>query len=317
MADVIQQFINALSLGGIYAILGLGLAMVFSIFGLINFAHGDLMTIAGYVLFFTLSVGLPFALAAILAVAAATVAAMLMERVAFRPLRGASVPTLLLASLAVSIILQILFQTLISPRALPIAVPAVLGKTISLGPVSVPVMQVVAIIISVILLLLLNAMLKRTTLGIAMRAAATNFPIVRLMGINANRVITSAFAVSGVLAGGAAILWISMRGSVDPMMGLLPMFKAFIAVILGGLGRLSGAVVGGFVLAFIEVAFQVLLPSGIAQYQDALIFLLVILLLAWRPDGLVGGNKDKVLKILNKHASTTKNEESEAEGVHA
>ncbi len=299
MVEVIQQVINALSLGGIYAILGLGLAMVFSIFGLINFAHGELMTIAGYVLFAGLAFGLPFAAATLLAVVAATISAVLMERVAFRPLRGASVPTLLLASLAVSIILKVLFQTLITSRALPIAIPEVLGRSVHIGPVSFPVMQLVAIVVSVLLLLGLTALLKRTTLGIAMRAAATNFPIVRLMGINANRVIVSAFAASGFLAGGAAILWISMRGSVDPMMGLLPMFKAFIAVILGGLGRLSGAVVGGFVLAGIEVTFQVLLPAGLAQYQDAFIFLIVILLLTWRPQGLVGGSdSEKGVKAL-------------------
>lgn len=316
VADVVQQIINALSLGGIYAILGLGLAMVFSIFRLINFAHGDLMTITGYALLFGIAAGLPFVVAAILAVAVATLGAMLMERVAFRPLRGASVPTLLLASLAVSIILQILFQTLISSRAQPIAVPAMLGKAIHLGPVSVPVMQLVAIVVSVVLLVSLNVLLKRTTLGIAMRAAATNFPIVRLMGINANRVISAAFAASGLLAGGAAILWISMRGSVDPMMGLLPMFKAFIAVILGGLGRLSGAVVGGFVLAFIEVAFQTLLPSGVAQYQDALIFLIVVLLLAWRPHGLVGGGDGKKgLKVLRRREKDGLVSKSEVESA--
>lgn len=299
MIEVIQQAINALSLGGIYAILALGLAMVFSIFGLINFAHGDLMTIAGYVLFAGLALGLPFWFAVVVAVVGATLAAVLMERVAFRPLRGSSVPTLLLASLAVSIILKVLFQTLITSRALPIAIPEVLGRSVHLGPIRVPMMQLVAIVISVLLLLGLNALLKHTTLGIAMRAAATNFPIVRLMGINANRVIVTAFAASGFLAGGAAILWISMRGSVDPMMGLLPMFKAFIAVILGGLGRLSGAVVGGFVLAGIEVAFQALLPAALSQYQDAFIFLIVILLLTWRPNGLVGGgNPDKGLKAL-------------------
>lgn len=291
MTDVIQQIINALSLGGTYALLALGLAMVFSIFGLINFAHGDLMTIAGYAMYFSLQAGLSFVFAALLGIAAAGAAAMLMERVAFRPLRGASVPTLLLASLAVSIILQILFQTLISPRPKAIAVPEVLSKTISIGSLNVAVVQIVSIAVTMLLLLGLTAVLRRTTLGISMRAAATNFPVVRLMGVNANRVIATAFAISGILAGGAAVLWIASRGSVDPVMGLLPMFKAFIAVIIGGLGSLSGAVVGGFALAFIEVLFQAVLPESLVHYQDALIFLSVILLLVWRPNGLVGGRK--------------------------
>jgi branched-chain amino acid transport system permease protein len=291
MSEVVQHIINAVSLGGTYALLALGLAIVFSIFGLINFAHGDLMTIAGYSIYFSLESGLSFVPAALVGVVAAGVAAVLMERVAFRPLRGASVATLLLASLAVSIILQILFQELISARPKSIPTPGVLSETVSVGSIDVAVVQIVSIAVTMLLLVALTAGLRRTTLGISMRAAADNFPVVRLMGINANRVIATAFAVSGALAGGAAVLWIAARGSVEPSMGLLPMFKAFIAVILGGLGSLAGAVVGGFALGFIEIGFQVLLPDSLVRYQDALIFIAVILLLVWRPNGLLGSGK--------------------------
>jgi branched-chain amino acid transport system permease protein len=292
VSDLIQHLINAVTLGGTYALLALGLAMVFSIFGMINFAHGDLMTITGYAMFFLMQAGVSFLLAAVLGVVAAGVAAVLMERVAFRPLRGESEPTLLLASLAVSMILQILFQTLISPRPKAIPVPDVLSKTVALGSVSVSVIQIISIAVTMALLLGLTTALRRTTLGISMRAAATNFPVVRLMGLNANRVVATAFGASGILAGGAAVLWIASRGSVDPVMGLLPMFKAFIAVIIGGLGSLGGAVVGGFALGGIEVLFQVVLPESLVRYQDALIFLAVILLLVWRPDGLISRKED-------------------------
>ncbi len=163
-----------------------------------------------------------------------------MERVAFRPLRGEGVPTLLLASLAVSIILQTLFQTLISARPKAIPTPSVLTSTVSIGSLDIAVVQIVSIGVTLVLLAALSWCLRKTTLGIAMRAAADNFPVVRLMGINANRVIAMAFFVSGILAGAAAILWVAARGSVEPAMGLLPMFKAFIAAILGGLGSLFG-----------------------------------------------------------------------------
>ena len=296
MTDFLQQVINAISLGGTYALLALGLAIVFSIFGLINFAHGDLMTIAGYTIFFGIQGGLPFLVAALLGVLAAGVAAVLMERVAFRPLRGEGVPTLLLASLAVSIILQTLFQTLISARPKAIPTPEVLTSTVSIGSLDIAVVQIVSIGVTLGLLAALSWCLRKTTLGIAMRAAADNFPVVRLMGINANRVIAMAFFVSGILAGAAAILWVAARGSVEPAMGLLPMFKAFIAAILGGLGSLSGAVVGGFALGAIEITFQALLPDSLGRYQDALIFVAVILLLVWRPNGLVGTGEDNGIR---------------------
>lgn len=293
MSEIGQHIINAANLGGTYALLALGLAIVFSIFGLINFAHGDLMTITGYAMYFAMQAGLSFLPAVLVGIAAAGVAAMLMERVAFRPLRGASVPTLLLASLAVSIILQILFQAVISARPKPIPTPGFLAQTVSIAGLSVSVVQVVSIIVTILLMAGLTVGLRRTTLGISMRAAADNFAVVRLMGLNANRVIATAFAVSGVLAGGAAVLWISARGSVDPTMGLLPMFKAFIAVIIGGLGSLSGAVVGGFALAFIEVISQAVLPESLIRYQDALIFIAVILILVWRPNGLVSAREGR------------------------
>jgi branched-chain amino acid transport system permease protein len=290
MTEVIQQIINALSLGGTYALLALGLAVVFSIFKLINFAHGDLMTICGYAIYLAMDAGVPGVPAAVIGVIAAGVAAVLMERIAFRPLRGAEVPTLLLASLALSIGLQVLFQDIFSARPQAIKTPAFLTDTVSVGSLAIPVVQLVSIGITFGLLVLLTVGLRRTTLGIAMRAAAENFPVVRLMGINANRVIATAFLVSGLLAGVAAILWIAQRGSVGPTMGLLPMFKAFIAAILGGLGSLTGAVVGGFALAAIEVSLQALLPDSVTQYQSAIIFLAVIALLTWRPEGLVGSS---------------------------
>lgn len=283
----IQQFINALALGGTYALLALGLAVVFSVLGLINFAHGELMTITGYGIFFALGAGVPYLPALALGVLLAIVAAVLMERVAFRPVRHASTTTMLLTSFAVSTILHILFQNLISARPRAIPVPAALSGAIDLGGMHVGTIQLVSIVVTALSLAGLTLFLRRSVLGVAMRAAAQDFDVARLMGINADRVISAAFAISGVLAGIAGVLWLFQRGSVDPMMGFLPVLKAFIAVVLGGMGSLSGAVVGGFALGAIEVALRAYLPDTMLPYREALSLAVVIGVLFFWPGGLV------------------------------
>lgn len=286
MTEVLQNILNALSVGGTYALLALGLAMVFSVFGLINFAHGELMTIAGYAIFFALGAGIPFILAAVLGVAAAGLGAVSMERVVFRPLRGASVPILLLASMALGAALQVLFQDLISARPEAVTAPGFLSGTVSVGQLHLGVIQSLAIVITIALLIVLTVFLRRTTLGISMRAAAEDFQTTRLMGIRADRVIGVAFLGSGLLAGVAAVSWVAVRGSVDPLMGQLPMFKAFIAVIIGGVGSFAGAVAGGLLLGAIEVGLQSYLPSNALGYQDAIAFGIVIAVLLVKPRGL-------------------------------
>ncbi|MBB6484720.1 branched-chain amino acid ABC transporter permease [Rhizobium lusitanum] len=283
----LQQLVNALSLGGTYALLALGLAVVFSIMGLINFAHGELMTAAGYGLCFALIVGLPFGVAIIVALAVAIVLVLLMERAAFRPVRGASGTTLLLTSFAVSAILRVLFQNFVSARPKPVPMPMSLSGTIEIAGLHIGIIQGISILVTFIMLAGLNLFLRTTVLGRAMRAASEDFAIVRLMGIRANAVVATAFAISGLLAGVAGILWVAQRGSVDPLMGFLPVLKAFIAAIIGGLGSLSGAVAGGFLLGFIEVFLQAYLPDSLLSYRDALTILLVIAVLLFAPQGLL------------------------------
>jgi branched-chain amino acid transport system permease protein len=283
----LQQLVNALSLGGTYALLALGLAVVFSIMGLINFAHGELMTATGYGLCFALLFGMPFGLAVVAALAVGIALVLLMERTAFRPVRGASGTTLLLTSFAVSAILRVLFQNFISARPQPVPMPMSLSGTLEIGGLHIGVIQAISILVTVIMLAGLNLFLRTTVLGRAMRAASEDFAIVRLMGIRANAVVATAFAISGLLAGVAGILWVAQRGSVDPLMGFLPVLKAFIAAIIGGLGSLSGAVAGGFLLGFIEVFLQAYLPESLLSYRDAFTILLVIAVLLFAPQGLL------------------------------
>ncbi|MBZ8118826.1 branched-chain amino acid ABC transporter permease [Roseovarius sp. LXJ103] len=286
---ILQQSINAISLGGIYAMLALGLAIVFSIVGLINFAHGDIMTFGGYGIFLALVFGMPPAVALAIGIGAAVVMALALERTAFRAMRGADVVTLLITSFAVSEILKVVFQNTISARPVPISFPAEWSGTYQVGGATIGVVPTVSIIVAFASLAGLTWVLKRTATGMAMRAAAEDLEMLKLLGVRANRVVAVAFAISGLLAGIAAVIWTAQRGSVDPMMGFFPVLKAFIATVLGGLGSLSGAVLGGFVIGILEVLTQAFLPDTLSPYRDAIVLALVIAVLLWRPDGLLPG----------------------------
>ena len=283
----VQQTVNALALGGTYALLALGLAVVFSIMGLINFAHGELMTISGYTLMYCGIMGVPFAVSVPLAISAAVLAALVMERIAFRPVRGGSGATMLITSFAVAMILQVLFQNLISARSQAVALPQILSQSVHLGNVIIGVNKIAAIVATVLMLIFLDRFMNRQKTGIAMRAAAEDFAVARLVGIRANTVIAGAFAISGLLAGVAAVLWVSQRASVDPLMGFTPVLKAFIAAILGGLGSLRGAVAGGFMLGFIEVYLAAFLPQEFQEFREPIGLGLVVLILLFRPNGMI------------------------------
>nr|WP_320143030.1 branched-chain amino acid ABC transporter permease [uncultured Cohaesibacter sp.] len=297
MELLLQQTVNAIALGGSYALLALGLAVVFSIMGLINFAHGELMTIAGYVLMYCGLAGVPFAIAAALAIGAAMLAAVLMEMIAFRPVRNASGETMLVTSFAVSMVLQVLFQNFIAARSQPVLLPQLLSDSISIFGLVIGVNKIAAIVATIVMLAFLDWFMRKQKHGIAMRAAAEDFAVARLMGIRANTVISAAFALSGLLAGVAAVLWVSQRASVDPLMGFAPVLKAFIAAILGGLGSLRGAVAGGFVLGFIEIYLAAFLPSDMQEFREPIGLGIVVLIMLFRPNGLIPAASLKAEKV--------------------
>ena len=284
---ILQQIINALSLGGIYAMLALGLAIVFSIVRLINFAHGEIMTFGGYGIFLSMAFGFPPLVALLMGIGAALIMALAMERAAFRAMRGADVVSLLITSFAVSEILKVLFQNGISARPVPISFPASWSGTYQVAGMTVGVAPTVSILVTLASLGALTFVLRRTAMGMAMRAAAEDFEMLRMLGIKANRVVAVSFAISGLLAGVAAVIWTAQRGSVDPMMGFFPLLKAFIATVLGGLGSLGGAVLGGFVVGALEVLTQAFLPDSLAPYRDTIVLTAVIAVLLIRPDGLL------------------------------
>jgi len=312
---VIQQIVNALSAGSLYALMAVGLAMVFGILRLINFAHGDVMMIAAYLAVFCIGAGLPLEAALVIMVVGTVIVGLLMERIAYRPLRGGPEVAMLLSSFAVGQILQngTLLTTRLAGKPTLIAFPSPeqLSGVITLGTITVSKVNVVSFVAGVVLLGLLTLFVTRTTLGLSMRAAAEDLDAARLMGIKVNRVVATAFAISAALAAVAGFLYAVQAGQINPYMGFTPVLKAFIAAVIGGLGSIAGAVLGGYVLGFLEVVVTALagigdllpagsvppevrgflqqwLPSSLASYRDAVVFIVLILVLLVRPQGILG-----------------------------
>jgi len=312
----IQQIVNAVSAGSLYAVMAVGLAMVFGILRLINFAYGDQMMVAAYLAVFGLGAGLPLPVALLLMVVGSIVLGLMMERVAYRPLRGAPDVALLLSSFAVGQILQ--NSTLLATRlaGLPIqmtfAAPDILSGVLTFGPITVAKLNIVSLVAGLVILLLLTIFVTRTDLGLAMRASAEDLTAAQLVGINLNRVIATAFAISSALAAVAGLLYAAQAGQINPFMGFTPVIKAFIAAVIGGFGSLPGAVLGGYLLGGLEVLLtaipgigdilppgmappavqqflQTYLPGSLSSWRDAFVFIVLIAVLIFRPNGILGG----------------------------
>jgi branched-chain amino acid transport system permease protein len=284
-SQVVQGAIDAISVGSLYALFALGIALIFGIMGLINFAHGEMIMVGAYVL--VLFENVPNPILVVFCIGAVVLLALVLERVAFRPVRGANPATLLVTSFAVSYLLQnVAILTLGSvPRVTNFS--TVLTESFTVGGLSIPKLDVVTVAVTALLLILLVVFLGRTTMGVQMRAAAEDFPTARLLGVRANRVIAISFAISAVLAAVAAILIVSQTGAVTPDIGVSPVLFAFIATVLGGIGSLPGAVLGGYLLGALNVTLQLTLPPELRPFRDAFTFTIVFVVLVLRPQGLV------------------------------
>jgi len=285
----IQFLIDVLSLGGAYALMALGLVLVFGILRLVNFAYGELIMVAGYTMFLVGGSGLPWLVMAAVAVIMAMLAGMATDYVAFRPVRAKSITAVLITSFAFSTLLQNAALLFISPRPRNVPLPAVFSQTVEFAGVVTPMRNLITIVAALVLLALFTWLMRRTVLGIAMRAAATHFTMARMLGVPANLIISSAFAISGLLAGIVGLLWIGRIGTVTPTIGMEPLLIAFIATVIGGMRSLTGAVIGGFVLALIDTGLNYTLPQDLLKFRDAFTFSLVILILLARPEGLMRG----------------------------
>jgi branched-chain amino acid transport system permease protein len=290
LSYLLQQTINAFSLGSIYALVAIGLAMVFGILRLINFAHGDLMMVACYSAFFLVSTGIGIIPVIVIAILATTIVGILMERIAYRPVRGAPDVIMLLTSLAVSIIIENVAIMFLSPvaRSFGSVTPPFFNIVQHWSQISLSNTNLITIGVTIVLFILLLLFVTRSRLGISMRATSEDLMAAQLAGININRVIVSAFAIGSAMAGVAGFFWAARLGKIDPLMGFIPMLKAFVAAVIGGFGSLGGAVLGGYVLGFAEVFLVGFLPPSLSGYRDGFVFILLILVLLIRPNGILG-----------------------------
>ncbi len=292
LSQFIQQAINGISLGSIYALIALGYTMVYGILKLINFAHGEIYMIGAYAGFVAATMlKLPFIPTLLFAMAAAAVVGMLIERLAYRPLRRAPRIASLITAIGVSLFLQNGMIVVATPQ--PRTFPAIFESTIyKVGGIIINSQQILIFLVALILMLFLTYVVHYTKIGKAMRAVSYDTDAARLMGINVDRVISYTFALGSSLAAAAGVLVGIYYNSIDPLMGMMPGIKAFVAAVLGGIGVIPGAVAGGLILGIIEA-----MVSGFwsSTFRDAVAFSILILILLFRPAGLFGKNvREKV-----------------------
>jgi branched-chain amino acid transport system permease protein len=287
MTLLAQNLIDALALGSLYALIALGVAVIYTMMGMMNFAQGEFIMLPAYALY--VLAGLPFAVALGGALLTGVVVAVAAERIAFRPVRNADLSAQLVTSLAVAAILQNAVSVGVDARARSVATPAWLGESTQLGAISVANIEFVTIGLTAIVLGGLGWLLYRTGVGLSMRAAAENFEMARLLGVGADRLVAIAFAISGALAALAGVLLVMQTGQVSPTMGLTPVLVGFVAVVIGGFGRIAGAVLGGLVLGALSSLLGAYLPDGLVPFRDAIVFSIPILVLIFWPHGLLGG----------------------------
>ncbi len=287
-----QQLVNGISLGSIYALIALGYTMVYGIIRLINFAHGDIYMLGAYVAFFATTVlKLSFFPALILAMAGAGLAGVIIERFAYRPLRNAPKIAVLITAIGVSLFLEYggMLAVTPQPRTFPNLLPS---QLFHLGGVVINSYQIIILVVSLVLMAILTYIVHRTKIGKAMRAVSFDTDTARLMGIDVDRVISFTFAIGSALAAAAGVLVGIYYNSIDPLMGIMPGLKAFVAAVLGGIGIIPGAMLGGVIMGVVEAMVSGFISS---TFRDAAAFAILILILLFRPSGLLGKNvREKV-----------------------
>ncbi|KIC04643.1 branched-chain amino acid ABC transporter permease [Ligilactobacillus ruminis] len=285
MSTFLQQLINGLSLGSIYALLALGYTMVYGIIKLLNFAHGDIYMLGAFFGYYTIKcLHFGFFGALISSMVFCALAGVLVEIIAYKPLLNSPRITMLITAIGVSYFLEngMTYLFTANTRNFPQVIKRV---SYDLGPVQVSNVQLLIFITTIILLILLQVIVQKTKMGRAMRAMAVDPDAAALMGINVSGTIAFTFAIGSALAGAAGVLIGMYYNSIDPMMGLTPGIKAFVAAVLGGIGSIPGAAIGGIVIGFLETMFQ---SIGLSAYKDAAVYAVLIIILLVLPSGLFG-----------------------------
>ena len=291
LTTFLQHCLTGISLGGSYALIAIGYTMVYGILRLINFAHGDIFMMAGYFMIFAMA-SFPWPVAIIITLAGTLILGVAIEKAAYKPLRKAPRMSIMISAIGVSYLLQNLATYLFT--ALPRAYPEIpfLKQIFNIGGVSASLVTFLTPVLTVLLVIGLMMLINHTKTGMAMRAVSRDFETSQIMGIKINRIISITFAIGSVLAAVGSILYFTDRMSVNPFSGTMPGLKCFVAAVLGGIGSIPGAVVGGFLIGICET---MLTAFGYSTFSDAFTFLVLILILLFRPTGLFGEKStDKV-----------------------
>jgi branched-chain amino acid transport system permease protein len=287
VTEFLQNLIDGLGRGSTYALLALGIAVIFGVMHLLNFAHGELITVSGYAAYWALTNGWSWYLVVPLVIVVAIATSLLIEWIAFSRVRGADQFTLLLTSFGVHFVVSAVFLLYVSASVKNFRRPDWVADTYSVGSLRIEVYDTVVIVVTLVVLVAVTWLLQKTMFGLALRAAAADFDTARLMGVRSDNVIRGAFALSGLLAGIAGVFWLMRAGQTTPSAGIDPMLKGVLAALIGGLGSLRGAVIGGFALGLAEVLMRAWLPGSIENLSGGVVFLLIAVLFIFRPGGIV------------------------------
>ncbi|USK73574.1 branched-chain amino acid ABC transporter permease [Peribacillus frigoritolerans] len=287
--ELIQQLVNGISLGSIYALIALGYTMVYGIVKLINFAHGDVFMVGSFVGFYAITVmDLSFIPALLISMATCAIFGVLIERIAYKPLRNATRIAALITAIGVSLLIEngLIYIRGAQPEAYPNNVLPM--DKVDIFGVSISSQSILILSVSIILMIILQFVVHKTKIGKAMRAVSFDSEAAKLMGINVNNTISATFAIGSALAGAAGVIFGIYYIKIEPLMGVLPGLKAFVAAVLGGIGIIPGAMVGGLLLGVIEALVS---AAGYSLWRDGVAFVVLILILIFLPQGLFGKNK--------------------------
>ena len=292
LTTFLQQLVNGVSLGSMYALIAIGYTMVYGTLRLINFAHGDIMMVGAFLVYLADSIGLSFPVAVLAGITGSVIVGIMTDKIAYKPLRDAPKISLLITAIGISFFLENLFNVLFGgvPKAFP--VPEYLSVSFKLGEVILPLMVIVIPVVTVLILGSVLWILFKTKYGMAIRALAFDIPTVKLMGVNADYIISIVFGLGSALAAVGGIFYAISYPSIDPLMGIIVGLKAFAAAVLGGIGSVTGAVLGGFILGFTEIFVVAMFPE-LGGYKDAFAFFFLILVLLFRPTGLLGQDLER------------------------
>jgi branched-chain amino acid transport system permease protein len=294
MKQLLQQIVNGISLGSIYALIALGYTMIYGVLRFINFAHGDVFMVGAFSGYYAAAwvakfipiggIGAAILVFLIAMIICATLGA-LVEILAYRPLRNRPKLTVLITAIGVSLFLEYTGQLVFgpNPRGFPAVIPS--KPIVHSSAVTIDSIQVVVVGVTLLLMLILRVIVMRTKIGTAMRAVSYNQAAASLMGININRVITFTFIVGSALAAAGGVLYAAMYPSIEPLMGIIPGLKAFVAAVLGGIGNIPGAALGGLIIGVVET---IVAGTEFSTYRDAIAFAILIGILVFKPSGLMG-----------------------------